>query len=52
MFEIFNKENWPEVKEMDFFGLKVKYAIWIVPLPFISWGVALILRLLLWLGIL
>jgi len=45
-------QNWSEMKDLDFFWLKVKYAIWIVPVPFLLWLIALVVNLLLWLGVL
>jgi hypothetical protein len=31
-------QNWKGLKEYPFFGLKLKYAIWIVPIPFVLWS--------------
>ena len=29
--------NWNDFKNLPFFGLKLKYAIWLIPLPFLVW---------------
>ena len=30
-------QNWNDLKNLPFFGLKLKYAIWLIPLPFLVW---------------
>jgi hypothetical protein len=37
------QEFWKYAKNQDFFGLKLKYAIWIIPIPFVGWFVLAIL---------
>lgn len=39
-------QNWDDLKDYPFFGLKLKYAIWIIPIPFLLFGLLVVLHLL------
>ena len=45
-------QNWSEIKNLDFFGLKIKYAIWIVPIPIVGWIILFCLMICQTLGLL
>ncbi len=45
-------EFWNHVKSRDFFGLKVKYVVWIIPIPILLWVFVLVGNLLLCLNVL
>lgn len=45
-------QNWDSLKNRKMFGLKMKYFVWIYPIPFVLWFVVILLRLFRWMGFL
>jgi len=47
---IFFYQNWNYLKNQPFFGLKLKYAVFIIPIPFLLFALLVVLHFLKWIN--